>query len=272
MSEETARVSFHQIAAEVAYGELGRLHLDTLSDDEVTVTLKEFEEVFLPGCLGSTDCVHVRYDGCPAQWSNIHIDKTGKGSLVWQATVNRRLKFLHLTAACAGSWNDKQSRRAAVVKEDRSSIALKEQQGADDWSDSTDHVEEEEAKEQRRRGSVFWHWVASAPWTRWRRSQRSKPWTIPAEKGWADNGVVLVDLYGGMGGGLQAALSSGLQIRKYVHVDKDETAQQLIDHDTKNFQWEWKRQLGATAFHDLFAAGHDVENIADGNLDWLEDL
>ena len=45
MSEETARVSFHQIAAEVAYGELGRLHLDTLSDDELTVTLKEFEEV-----------------------------------------------------------------------------------------------------------------------------------------------------------------------------------------------------------------------------------
>ena len=44
MSEETARVSFHQIAAEVAYGELGRLHLDTLSDDELTVTLKEFEE------------------------------------------------------------------------------------------------------------------------------------------------------------------------------------------------------------------------------------
>ena len=47
MSEETARVSFHHIAAEVAYGELGRLHLDM----GCCAGRHKHEPVwFLPGC------------------------------------------------------------------------------------------------------------------------------------------------------------------------------------------------------------------------------
>ncbi|XRB07876.1 hypothetical protein NFJ02_33g84270 [Pycnococcus provasolii] len=77
-------------------------------------------------------------------------------------------------------------------------------------------------------------------------------------------------MYGGMGGGLHAALYAGLHVRKYVHIDKDEAAQKFIDADTRELQWKWVQQLGAAAFYDIFSAGHEVEAVARGELGWLD--
>ncbi|XRB21605.1 reverse transcriptase [Pseudoscourfieldia marina] len=96
--------------------------------------------------------------------------------------------------------------------------------------------------------------------------------TSPLGAGWADNGVVIVDMYGGMGGGLHAALYAGLHVRKYVHIDKDEAAQKFIDADTRELQWKWVQQLGAAAFYDIFSAGHEVEAVARGELGWLDQV
>ncbi|XRB15552.1 reverse transcriptase [Pseudoscourfieldia marina] len=130
----------------------------------------------------------------------------------------------------------------------------------------------EERQRQQRRKEVYWRWIAAAPWTRWRRAQSCKPWTTPLGAGWADNGVVIVDMYGGMGGGLHAALYAGLHVRKYVHIDKDEAAQKFIDADTRELQWKWVQQLGAAAFYDIFSAGHEVEAVARGELGWLDQV
>jgi hypothetical protein len=45
-----------------------------------------------------------------------------------------------------------------------------------------------------------------------------------------DDGIVLLELFGGIGTGLAAVLQAGIKIQRYVYVDTDEAARQVAKH------------------------------------------
>ena len=51
--------------------------------------------------------MHVKWDGCPAKQFFEHKGKEGYPTLVWEAVVDRSLRFRSVSGACKGAWNDK---------------------------------------------------------------------------------------------------------------------------------------------------------------------
>jgi hypothetical protein len=45
-----------------------------------------------------------------------------------------------------------------------------------------------------------------------------------------DDGIVLLELFGGIGTGLAAVLQAGIKFQRYVYVDTDEAARQVAKH------------------------------------------
>ena len=61
----------------------------------------------LPGCIGSTDCVHFGWDRCPAGERSQHKGKEGFPTLSQDVTVDRNKKIISCTAGHPGARNDK---------------------------------------------------------------------------------------------------------------------------------------------------------------------
>jgi hypothetical protein len=75
--------------------------------DEIASVMRVYERQGLPGCLGSTDCVHVRWDMCPTAVANFCCGKEGYPTLAWMATVDHHLKFRSVSKSFYGATNDK---------------------------------------------------------------------------------------------------------------------------------------------------------------------
>ena len=61
-----------------------------------------------PGCIGSTDCVHIRWERCPSQWSSAY--RNGKHSftsIAYEMTVTHSKKFQATTTGHYGTTSDK---------------------------------------------------------------------------------------------------------------------------------------------------------------------
>ena len=67
-SKETLRSFFHKFNEHIATMWLPRWVRPPLSRAEVDFQLACYCAWGLPGCIGSTDCVHVAWDRCPAAW------------------------------------------------------------------------------------------------------------------------------------------------------------------------------------------------------------
>lgn len=61
----------------------------------------------LPGCIGSTDCVHLKWDRCPVSLTNLCKGKEGFPSLSYSCTVDHHRKILGVTRSNFGTRNDK---------------------------------------------------------------------------------------------------------------------------------------------------------------------
>lgn len=61
-----------------------------------------------PGCVGPTDCVHIRWDMCPAPWvSNFRNGKHSYASIAYEMTVNHMKRFQATTIGHYGTTSDK---------------------------------------------------------------------------------------------------------------------------------------------------------------------
>ena len=61
-----------------------------------------------PGCVGSTDCVHIRWDMCPAPWvSNFRNGKHSYASIAYEMTVDHTKRFQSTTIGHYGTTSDK---------------------------------------------------------------------------------------------------------------------------------------------------------------------
>jgi Plant transposon protein len=61
-----------------------------------------------PGCVGFTDCVHIRWDMCPAPWvSNFRNGKHSYPSIAYEMTVDHMKRFQSTTIGHYGTTSDK---------------------------------------------------------------------------------------------------------------------------------------------------------------------
>ena len=86
-------------------------------------------------------------------------------------------------------------------------------------------------------------------------------WQPPPE------GIVLVEIFGGIGTGLAAVLEAGITVRRYIHVDNGYAANRAVRHHIQQLLLRYPAQLSASAI--LGCCGQlpqDVTMISDEDL------
>ena len=66
-----------------------------------------YAKMGLPGCEGSTDCVHVKWDRCPIWLRHLCVGKEHFPSLAYSVTVDHSRKIRAATTSFWGAKNDK---------------------------------------------------------------------------------------------------------------------------------------------------------------------
>lgn len=77
------------------------------NQDELERWTMDYNRMGLPGVLGSTDCVHVKWERCPAALANNCTGKEGYPTLAWQCSVNHKMRFISTSKVFYGASNDK---------------------------------------------------------------------------------------------------------------------------------------------------------------------
>jgi len=66
-------------------------------ETELKQVVEEYEQVGLPGCTGSVDCVHIGWDRCPSSMLNMYTGKEGYPSIAYEVIGTSR-KFIQLVS------------------------------------------------------------------------------------------------------------------------------------------------------------------------------
>lgn len=103
LSEETHRTFFHTFCKDFSTRYLDVYCSPPKTAEEIAKFTGIYNRLGFPGCIGSTDCVHVRWDMCPALWRNVCTGKEGYPTLVWQVTVDHHKKIISTTRSHFGS-------------------------------------------------------------------------------------------------------------------------------------------------------------------------
>ena len=93
-------------------------------DTELKFVVGEYEELGLPGCIGSIDCVHIGWDNCPVQMKNMYTGKEGYPSIAYEVICTSRRRIQSVSFGHPGSRNDKH-----IVRTDQSVMSLLEGNG-----------------------------------------------------------------------------------------------------------------------------------------------
>lgn len=75
--------------------------------DEIDFAQKQYERIGLPGCVGSADVVHVRWERCPAAYRALACGKEDLPSVAYEVVVDHFHRILSVTKVFFGSFNDK---------------------------------------------------------------------------------------------------------------------------------------------------------------------
>ena len=106
MGETTARRSFHTFC-ENFVGEFYSTYVYRPTGEKLYKVMKVFELMGLPGCIGSTDCVHLKWDRCPVGLAQLCSGKEGYPTLAYSCTVDHHHRILASTSSYWGAKNDK---------------------------------------------------------------------------------------------------------------------------------------------------------------------
>ena len=77
------------------------------SGDKLHLIMELFKKMGLPGCIGSTDCVHMKWDRCPVYLQILCTRKEGFPTLVFSVVVDHHRRILSCTPSFYGARNDK---------------------------------------------------------------------------------------------------------------------------------------------------------------------
>jgi hypothetical protein len=67
------------------------------------------------------------------------------------------------------------------------------------------------------------------------------------------NGIVLLELFGGIGSGLVAVLQAGLKVKRYIYVDVDEAARQVAKRHSRRLRTQFLELLAISAIKTSFS-------------------
>jgi hypothetical protein len=85
-----------------------------------------------------------------------------------------------------------------------------------------------------------------------------------------DDGIVLLELFGGIGTGLAAVLQAGIKVQRYVYVDTDDAAQQVAKHHSRGLRAWFPKLLTTTAILSAFSSlTGNISLISEKDLHWL---
>ncbi len=89
-------------------------------------------------------------------------------------------------------------------------------------------------------------------------------WTPPKE------GITLLELFGGIGIGLEALLQSGMVVQRYFYVDIDPIARQVAASRMKEFTTRFPKQFATTAWKASFTfLPSDIQLIQKKHMELL---
>jgi hypothetical protein len=88
-----------------------------------------------------------------------------------------------------------------------------------------------------------------------------------------DDGIVLLELFGGIGTGLVPVLQAGIKVQRYVYVDTNDAARQVAKQHSRGLCVRFPELLTTTAILSAFSSlTGDISLISEKNLHWLRHL
>jgi hypothetical protein len=75
--------------------------------EEIEQVMAVYEQLGIPGAIGSTDVTHVRWDMCPAQLRHLYAGKGGFPTVAFEVTVDHAGRVLAVSRGHPGARNDK---------------------------------------------------------------------------------------------------------------------------------------------------------------------
>jgi site-specific DNA-cytosine methylase len=68
-----------------------------------------------------------------------------------------------------------------------------------------------------------------------------------------EDGIVLLELFGGTGSGLVAVLQAGLKVKRYIYVDVDEASRQVAKRHSRRLKTQFPELLATSAIKTSFS-------------------
>jgi hypothetical protein len=85
-----------------------------------------------------------------------------------------------------------------------------------------------------------------------------------------DNGIVLLELFGGIGTGLAVVLQAGIKFQRYVYVDINDVARQVAKHHSRGLRVRFPELLTTTVLLSAFSSlTGDISLISEKDLHWF---
>lgn len=107
ISAEVNRVFFHSWCSLFARKYFATYCNAPETEDEIASTLAVYNRLGFPGCIGSTDCVHIRWECCASGERFLHQGKEGYPTLSYEVTVDHTSKIISVTHGFPGTRNDR---------------------------------------------------------------------------------------------------------------------------------------------------------------------
>ena len=106
MSEAVAQKMFHRFCKRFTKLKYAT-YIYRPEGEELKRVLNTYALLGLPGCVGSTDCTHIKWDRCPVSLFNLCKGKESYPSLSYSVTVDHNRRILGITTGFWGAKNDK---------------------------------------------------------------------------------------------------------------------------------------------------------------------
>jgi Plant transposon protein len=106
ISAEVLRVFFRKWCTLFARENFSKYCNHPKTEEEIAETVFIYTKLGLRGCVGSADCVHNRWERCPAGQRSFHKGKEGYPTLSYEVTVDHRKKIIAATEGHPGCRND----------------------------------------------------------------------------------------------------------------------------------------------------------------------
>ena len=106
ISAEVNRLFFHRFCTLFSSHLWEKYCSHPKSAEEIKKTMRVYERLGMPGCIGSTDCVHIRWERCPAGDRHHHKGKEGYSTLSYELTCDHTSKIIAVTKGHPGARND----------------------------------------------------------------------------------------------------------------------------------------------------------------------